>query len=76
METLSRSRRVSGFWRPRGKQSHGRGPICAPRRQQISGGDHKKKAHFYRLVIVTDYYVPEERMLVDEDENGRSYRNQ
>ncbi len=28
------------------------------------------------VVTETDYYVPDERMTVDEDEKGRSYRNQ
>ncbi len=37
---------------------------------------HKKKPHRYLLVIVTDQYVLDESMMVDDDENGGSYRNE
>ncbi len=51
-------------------------PICAPRRQQVSDEGRRKKARLYRLFIVTGYYVSDQRMVVDEDENGGIYRNQ
>ncbi len=59
VETLSRSR-VSGFRRSGGKHCHGRRPICTPRCQQMSDEGRREQPHLYRLVIVTDYYVPDE----------------
>ncbi len=76
VETVSRSRRMSGFWRSIGEQCHGRLPICASCRQQMSDESSRKKAHLYQLVIATNYYVPEESMMMDEDENSGSHRNQ
>ncbi len=36
----------------------------------------KRKVHLSWLVSVIDYYVHDERMIVVEDENGGSCRNQ
>ncbi len=42
----------------------------------MSDESRRKKAYLYQLVTMANYYIPDERMMVVEDGNGGSYRNQ